>query len=80
MERIVRECNIFPSDIKSDDVMLSTVKALVVRPGAYRIYRCPFQTDVRMMPQGMRVPPHAEAAICEAFFPSLAQIAEPDEL
>lgn len=72
--RVVNAYTINPQDIKEGDVMLFVVKAMVVRPGVYRIYRCKYTGED--IPQGVRVTHEAEVA--NAFFPSLAKVARPD--
>ncbi len=72
--RVVDAYTVRPTDIQVGDVMLFVVKAMVVAPGAYRIYRCPYDGAV---PQGSRIP--YEDMVCKALFPSLAQVASPDE-
>ena len=82
MPRIVEHNAVAPSNIKEGDVMLFTVKAMVSRNDeglTYRLYRCDLETATTFggIPQGMRVPDH-ERQVCEALFPSLAAVAEPD--
>ena len=76
--RVVDAYTIQPGDIKSGDIMLFVVKAMVVRDGVYQLYRCPcpFKAGVVQMPQGSRI--NNEQEVCEALFPSLAMVAEPD--
>ena len=94
MVRVVNAYTVSPSNIQPGDVMLFIVKAMVVREGAYRIYRCPFDwsvdprstarfavplgTPLESLPQGSRI--LNERKVCEALFPSLAAVAEPDAL
>ncbi len=75
--RIVNAYTIVLSDIRPGDVMMFVVKAIVVAPGHYRIYRWVYEgPDVS---QGNRVALRAlEDAVAKAIFPSLAQVAEPD--
>jgi len=70
-----------PSDIEAGDMMLFVVKAMVVRPGVYRLYRCAYPPvliigDDSKIPQGSRITNERE--VCQALFPSLAMVAEPD--
>ena len=74
MTRIVNAYTINPGDIQQGDTMMFVVKAIVVAPGRYRIYRCPYEGYY--IPQGLRVVP--EDVVAQAIFPSLAQVAEPD--
>jgi len=74
MTKIVNAYTVPPSDIEPGDVMMFVVKAMVVRPGRYRIYRCEYKSDE--IPQGSRI--LNEAEVCAALFPSLAMVAEPD--
>lgn len=74
MTRIVNAYTINPGDIQSGDVMMFVVKAMVVAPGRYRIYRCLYEPDD--VPQGDRVT--LEDEVARAIFPSLALVAEPD--
>jgi hypothetical protein len=55
--------------------MLFVIKAMVTRQGKYRLYRC-FYEGLNV-PQGSRIGGD-EQAVCEALFPSLAMVAEPD--
>jgi hypothetical protein len=73
--RIVNAYTISPNEIKAGDVMLFVVKAMVVRPGEYRLYRCKFESED--IPQGDRIYTN-EDEVCEALFPSLAYVAEAD--
>lgn len=76
--RLVNAYTISPSEIKAGDVMLFVVKAMIVRPGIYRLYRCPFEGYMTEdIPQGCRIGV-GEREICETLFPSLALVAEPD--
>lgn len=72
--RVVDAVRIWPADIQVGDVMLFVVKAMVVGPGLYRLYRCKFEGE--SLPQGSRV--LNEKAVCEELFPSLALVAVPD--
>lgn len=79
--RLVNAYTVNPADIEAGDVMLFVVKALVVRPGVYRLYRCAYPPvlivgDDDKIPQGSRIVNERE--VCEALFPSLAMVAEPD--
>lgn len=80
--RLINAYTVSPDDIEAGDVMLFIVKAKVVRPGVYRLYRCPCLRafadgiDSGDIPQGSRIVNERE--ICEALFPSLAMVAEPD--
>jgi len=75
--RLVNAHTISPDEIKSGDVMLFVVKAMIVRPGIYRLYRCPFEGYLsKETPQGSRIA--NERAVCEALFPTLAHVAKPD--
>ena len=73
-DRIVNAYTISPELIKSGDIMMFTVKAMVVRPGVYRLYRCPYDGDG--IPQGDRV--LNEDVVCQELFPSLSSVAKPD--
>lgn len=76
--RIVDAYSISPQGIRPGDVMLYIVKALVVREGVYRLYRCPATRDILLgeIPQGSRI--SNEEEVCEALFPTLAAVAQPD--
>lgn len=79
--RLVNAYNVQPGDIEAGDVMLFVVKAMVVRPGVYRLYRCPYLYPPVLscedeIPQGSRIVNERE--VCQALFPSLAMVAEPD--
>ena len=80
MTKLVDAYTIRPGDIEAGDVMLHVVKALVVRPGFYRLYcclcPCAFADADMGIPQGTRIVNERE--VCEALFPSLAMVAEPD--
>lgn len=77
--RLVNAYTILPDAIQTGDVMLFTVKALVVRPGIYRLYRCTFQGHAsEEVPQGSRI--INEREVCETLFPTLALVAEPDTM
>lgn len=73
--RVVNAYTVRPDDIETGDVMLFVVKAMVVRPGVYRLYRCAAKL-LGGVPQGSRI--LNESEVCEALFPSLALVAEPD--
>lgn len=75
--RVVNAYSILPDEIQAGDVLLFTVKAMVVRPGFYRIYRCSCNSG-EDIPQGSRLPPEQERAVCKVLFPSLALVADPD--
>jgi len=78
---IVNAYRVAPDEIKPGDEMLFVVKALVLHIGSagkvrYRIYRCPWgDSAAEGVPQGSPVLHQAE--VCQAFFPSLAQVGEP---
>lgn len=72
--RVVNAYTVRPCDIEAGDVMLFVVKAMVVRDGVYRLYRCKWEG--KEIPQGERI--GLEASVAEALFPSLAQLAYPD--
>lgn len=74
MTRLVNAYTINPDNYQQGDVALFVVKALITRPGRYRIYRCLFEGDD--IPQGQRV--INEEEVCQAFFSTLADVAEPD--
>lgn len=77
--RVINACTISPGEIQSGDVMLFVVKAMVTRPGHYRLYRCPYPPVLLYddeIPQGTRI--FNKQEVCEALFPSLAQVAVPD--
>lgn len=74
--RVVNAYTVRPCDIWTGDVMLLVIKAMVVRPGVYRLYRCVYWGDD--VPEGARVP--NEEQVAKALFPSLALVAEPDTL
>ena len=76
--RLVNAYTIAPDEIEAGDVMLFVVKALVVRPGVYRLYRCPFKMCRSDIPQGARIANEQE--VCEALFPTLAGVAVSDRL
>lgn len=79
--RLVNAYTIPSNEIETGDVMLFIMKALVVRPGVYRLYRCSYPPvlvvgDDSKIPEGSRIA--HERKVCEALFPSLAAVAEPD--
>ena len=74
--RVVDAYTISPGEIRQGDIMVFVVKAIVVRDGVYRLYRCQFDGDD--VPQGARVYVD-EAAVCRALFPTLANVAEADK-
>ena len=74
--RLVNAYTVQPQDIQVGDVMMFTIKAMVVRRQGslrYRIYRCVWEGDE--VPQGAQVSNMEEVA--EAFFPTLAMVGEP---
>ena len=76
--RVVNAYTVVSDDIKVGDVMLFTVKAIVLRRDAddklrYRIYRSAWEGDA--VPQGSQVSNMREVA--EALFSSLAMVGEP---
>lgn len=73
--RVVNAYSISPDDIQSGDVMMFVVKAMMVRPRVYRLYRYVYEGEV---PQGSRILDEKE--VSKAIFPSLALVAEPDSL
>lgn len=76
---LVNAYTVGPDDIKAGDVMLFVVKAMVVRLGVYRLYRCPFEGYLsEEVPQGARIGGGDEQKVCEALFPSLAAVAVAD--
>ena len=77
--RLVNSYTIRPSEIQPGDVMILAVKAIVVRPGAYRLYRCAFPAkDLSDVPEGSRI--RNEEMIGAELFRSLAIAADPDQL
>lgn len=72
--RVINAYTVRPCDIQSGDVMMYVIKALVVRPGVYRLYLCVYEAED--VPQGARITHEAE--VCAALFPSLAEVAQPD--
>jgi len=78
--RLINAYTVRPDEIEPGDVMLFVVKAMVTRPGVYRLYRCLYPPVLLYndeIPQGTRIH-HNEQEVCEALFPSLAQVAKPD--
>ena len=75
--RVINAYTIAPNEIQPGDVMMFVVKAMVTRPGHYRLYRCPFENGTEI-PQGSRI--HNEREVCKQLFPTLAQVARPDLL
>ena len=73
-DKVVDAYTISPEQIKPGDVMLFVVKAMITRPGVYRLYRCPYDGDD--IPQGGRI--FDEEAVCQELFPSLSAVAKPD--
>jgi len=74
--RIVDPVSIRPLDIQNGDVMLCTVKLMVIKDGEgqlrYRIYRCPYDETgdalrTGMLPQGSRI--DKEQTVMEQLFP-----------
>ena len=77
--RLINAYTVRPDEIESGDVMLFVVKAMVVRPGIYRLYRCHYlPTFAEEIPQGNRIG-GGEREVCKALFPTLARVAKPDE-
>lgn len=74
--RLINAYTIHPEDIKRGDVMLFVVKAMVVAPGVYRLYRCPWEGNEKDVPQGSRI--LNEVGVCDELFPSLSRVAGPD--
>lgn len=74
MTRVVDAYNVLPQDIESGDIMMFVIKAMVTRPGLYRIYRCRYEGSE--VPQGPRI--LNEEKVCEQLFPSLAAVAKVD--
>ena len=74
MPRVVNAYTISPDQIQHGDVMMFVIKAMVVAPGVYRLYRCLYAG--KSILQGSRI--SDEEAVCKALFPSLALVAEPD--
>lgn len=79
-ERLINAYTVSPDDIQPGDVMLFVVKAQVMYRDSdgqlrYRLYRCPWQGHFTDLPQGSQTENMKE--VCEAFFPSLAQVAIP---
>ena len=79
--RLVNAYTISPDEIKSGDVMLFTVKAMVMRRDdhgvlRYRIYRCAWEGWEDRVPQGSQAANMKEVA--EALFPSLALVGKPE--
>lgn len=72
--KVVNAYTIGPGDIIEGDVMMFVVKACVVAPGLYRLYRCLFEGEY--IPQGDRL--FNEERVCKELFPSLARVAKPD--
>ena len=72
--RLINAYTVTPDEIKAGDVMLFIVKALVVRPKVYRLYRCAVEQGG--IPQGSRI--INEQEVCDALFPTLARVAKPD--
>lgn len=72
--RVVDAYTIQPGDIKGGDIMLFVIKAMMTRQGKYRLYRCLYEG--LNVPQGNRIVNERE--VCEALFPSLSMVAEPD--
>lgn len=79
--KLVNAYTVCPDEIEPGDVMLFVIKAMVVRPGVYRLYRCHYPYVIENdedVPQGNRI--FNEQEVCEALFPTLAQVAKPDEM
>jgi len=69
------------TEMKDGDWAALTVKAIIVRPGVYRLYSCrAFVGNEIDPPQGVRVDPSLEKAVAEALFPSTLHGMEPDNL
>jgi hypothetical protein len=68
MEKIVNAYTVISSELRPGDTMLFVLKAIVMRDGRYRIYRCPYEAHGDI-PQGSRV--YDETAVAEAIFPVL---------
>lgn len=82
--RVINAYTIRPCDIQPGDVMMFIVKALMVAPGRYRLYRCPYgggsqygPLEAEDLPQGSRLGEY-EDFVCEELFPSLAVVATSD--
>lgn len=76
--KVVNAYTIPPVEIQRGDVMMFVVKAMVTGDGLYRLYRCEYDPEQgETVPQGARIY-NNEREICEALFPSLAAVAEPD--
>jgi len=74
--RIVDPVSIRPLDIQNGDVMLCTVKLMVIKDGEgqlrYRVYCCPWEDPMKpfrgeRIPQGSRI--GEEQAVMEQLFP-----------
>lgn len=74
MPRLVNPYTIRYDEIKEGDVMVYIVKAMVVRPGIYRLYKCHY--DGSTIPQGNRIL-HDED-VCQELFPTLYSVAHYD--
>jgi hypothetical protein len=68
--------------MKPNDWSAVTVKAIIVRPGVYRLYRCrPFDGNEMDAPQGERIHnTKLEKLLAETLFPSTLFGMEPDKL
>ena len=82
MTRLINAYTIAPNNIQVGDVMLFTIKAMVVGKVdgklIYRLYRCPCDV-VGDIPQGSRIFNNT-ADICEGLFMSLAVVGTPDTM
>ena len=76
--KLINAYTVQPNEIESGDIALFVVKAMVVRTGTYRLYHCryPVASGSNEIPQGDRI--INEQEVCQALFPSLAAVAEPD--
>jgi hypothetical protein len=67
-------------DMKEEDWTAVSIKAIIVRKGVYRLYRCrPFDGDEQDAPQGERVNRKQEEAVAQALFPSTLYGMKPDQ-
>ncbi len=73
---LINAYTISPDNIQQGNKMLFVVKAIVTQPGTYRIYRCLWEGTEHSIPQGSRI--SNEEAVCQALFPTLARVADPD--
>ena len=78
MGKIINAYTVDPMTIGEGDVALCAVKVMMVRQGFYRLYRCQYMPDGGgELPQGSRIFKNVRET-CEALFPSVAAVAEPD--